>query len=184
MSKEIERQFVTEREPNLGDLCDALDARGDKGYMLYTEDQFTAYLYTEPAQVRIRKADGLDTTKCYLTVKGTYMNLTTRTEVEMEITEEQYEEILALIGKNPVHKKCVVMEIGDRKFNFSTVDPGMDTSFTFAEVEFPSEEAAAAFTWPFPNLKYTEVTGGMNTDTPVWKSMSMPLYWATTRLNK
>ncbi|MCM1233548.1 MAG: hypothetical protein NC489_25820 [Ruminococcus flavefaciens] len=191
MSKEIERQFAMERDLVFSDMENALNTIAEKSgksckiTAKYTEDQYTSYLYTDPVQIRVRKVCTGKKTRYETTVKGGYETKTTRTEVNVRINEEQYNAILSLIGDHkPIHKACTVVKYDGYEINISTVDPGEDTSFTFAEVEFASEEEAAAFVWPFTDIEVTEVTGGVNSGAPVGKSMSMPDYWVKTRLGK
>lgn len=191
MAKEIERQFALDREPTSGDLINELERLNkDKGpakiTMKYAEDQYTSYLYTGPIQVRVRKIVRGDRAPMYrLTIKGGYEKRTTRTEVETWITKAQYEDIMALIGNvEPIHKKCLIIRIDKSlDINVSTVDPGKDTSFTFAEVEFDSEEKAEKFEWPFKGIKAYDVTGRTN-NSEIGKSMSMPEYWEKVHLQK
>lgn len=184
MNKEIERQFALDRELVAGDVWEALEQTGQKIVAKYVEDQYTSYLYSSYPQVRIRKTTQGRKTTYALTIKGDYETPTTRTEVETKLTEEQYNALLYTTTQHePIHKKCIVVEVGGRHINISTVDPGSETSFTFAEVEFPTEQEAASFEWPFPSLRAIEVTGGKNGVNP-GKSMSMPEYWERTRIMK
>lgn len=193
MAKEIERQFALDGEPTSEQIItELMRLNNETGFtgeitMKYTEDQYTSYLYTGPVQVRVRKIVRGNRKPIYrLTIKGGYEKRTTRTEVETNITEEQYEEILSIIGNDvePIRKRCVILRVGKkgRDINISTVDPGKDTSFTFAEVEFDSEKEAEEFEWPLKGIKAYDVTG--RTGVNPGKSMSMTEYWEKVHLSK
>lgn len=182
MAKEIEKQFALGREIGPEDILEVFEERGEKCTMEYVEDQYTSYLCTGPNEVRIRSIHTGKKVEYYLTIKSPYETLVSRTEVEMPITEEQYREINSIIKRTPIHKKCIQINIGDLSMLMSVVDPGTNTSFVFAEIEFDSVGEALRFEWPFKTVEATDVSG--KTDLKPGKSMSMPEYWERYRANE
>lgn len=180
--KEIERQFALERDISPTDIEELVNAGHNLSARRFDEEQYSSYLYTEPVQVRIRKVCKDGHNYHYLTIKGQYEKLTTRTEIEVPITKEYYDAISSLIGKEPIRKVCMVINVDGTDIVVSTVDPFTPTSFVFAEAEFSSEEEAAKFEWPFPNVGAVEVTGRQCVNPG--KSMSMTDYWSRYRLGQ
>lgn len=99
----------------------------------------------------------------------------TRFESETPIKEKFFNEMIEFTGKEPIKKVHYHYADGDRTIEVSIVDPGKPSSFLYAEVEFNSEEEAAAYVWPYPEILIEEVT-----DNPWYK---MKNYWFRTRLN-
>lgn len=91
-----------------------------------------------------------------------------RTEIQMEITQEQLEKLQSAIDRVPIVKDYRIYPmapnlIGVGQLEISQVDPGSETSFMYAEVEFSDKTTAMAFGLPeklFPkDTTITEVTG-------------------------
>lgn len=155
---EIERKFLIDKFPDLTEIASAQVCQG--------------YLSTAPV-VRIRKAvlpDGGE--KYEMTVKG--KGTLVRTEVNIPITAEQYEEMAGLLKREPIRKDYHVYELPDGlKLECSIVDSGTESEFMYAEVEFDSVEAANAFVPP-------EYLGREVTEDP---SFSMNSYWINGKMN-
>lgn len=103
-----------------------------------------------------------------------------REEAEIKLTDKQIVKLLSHVeGGPPIIKKFFIAEIpghSDLILHFSQVDPDLDSSFFYAEVEFPSEGEAAAFQMPANLADYVirEVTNE--------KSWQMKNYWRRTRM--
>lgn len=155
---EIERQFLIEKFPDLPEV--------------YSAQVWQGYLSTAPV-VRIRKFSSPDGGDRYeLTVKG--KGTLVRAEVNIPIDAAQYEEMSGLLKKVPIHKDYHVYELSDGlKLECSAVDAGTDHGFMYAEVEFPSVEAANQFVPPpFLGREVTEA-----------RDFSMSNYWIKGRLD-
>ena len=114
------------------------------------------YLYTDPNEVRIRKSVEEDTghTRYRLCIKSG--GDLSRTEVETELTEGQFQELCGLLepGRALIHKDYRAYRLEDGlTLECSIVDEG---AFSYAEVEFDSEEAAKA--WQPPAFLGRETT--------------------------
>lgn len=131
---------------------------------------YQAYLSFDP-EVRIRRAvqDGRDIA-CSLTVKSG--DGLVRREVRLELSRAQFDALSELIEQPFITKDYRVYQLpGGLELECSLVDKGMRSEFMYAEIEFPSEEAAARFT-PLPFLKQ-EIT-----ENPTYR---MKNYWQSTR---
>ena len=72
----------------------------------------------------------------------------TRDEVEVRISKEQYDILLAMANGEPIVKQMKKYRLPDgRTLECSKVDPdmGVGISFMYAEVEFDDEESAKNF---------------------------------------
>lgn len=148
---EIERKFLISDFPDLPLLR---QAEMDQGY-----------LCTHPV-VRIRRSVFADHTTYVLCFKG--KGTLARQEIEMPLTQEQYEQLCDLLPKDPVKKIFRVYQLPDgRHLECSIVDPGCPTSFLYAEVEFPSIKEALS--WQPPAFLGKEMT-----EDP---SFTMGAYW-------
>jgi CYTH domain-containing protein len=129
---EIERKFLINGFPELKPIrC----AETEQGYLCH-----------EPV-VRIRRSSsgGVDKYKLCFKGKGTLV----RTEMEMDLTAEQYAQLYDLLPEATVKKEFRTYALDNGLvLECSHVDPGEETSFFYAEVEFPSEEAAQNFVPP------------------------------------
>lgn len=129
---EIERKFLIHGFPDLEPLrcCET-----EQGYLCH-----------EPV-VRIRRSSEGEQHRYKLCFKG--KGTLVRTEMEMDLTREQYDQLYDLLPEATVKKEFRTYALdGGYTLECSHVDPGESTSFFYAEVEFPSEEAAAAFEPP------------------------------------
>lgn len=152
---------------------------------------YQAYVSVKPV-VRIREqgvpcGGAAGTGSDYrMTVKG--KGSIAREEIEFPITAEQYRDILRAIGDPaPIRKddyyydltgRCDESVLADPSegLRVDIVDPGTPDSFLYAEVEFQTEEAARAFTFPFPECAAVDVS-----EEAAWK---MNNYWARTRMKE
>lgn len=118
------------------------------------------YIAFEPNTVRLRLLRRGDGGEHYtLTVKsaGTLV----RSEAEVEISPEQYETLRKLCAAPPATKRYRTYTLpGGERLEVSLVDEGEAGAFYYAEVEFGSAEAAAAFVPPaFLGREVTEEPG-------------------------
>lgn len=140
---EIERKFWLEHVPEHLPLVRRLQV-------------WQGYLYTDPAEVRIRRGRDEDTGREYYELCIKSQGDLSRHEVETELTREQFEELCLLLepGCPLIHKdyRAYALE-GGLVLECSIVDDG---AFAYAEVEFDSEEAANA--WQPPDFLGRETT--------------------------
>lgn len=153
---EIERKFWIESLPDLPE-----ERRSDV---------YQGYLCTEPVELRIRKRveQGGCNSVYQLCVKS--IGKLSRHEVETELTREQFEELEGMLDKPLIHKEYHAYRLSDgHLLECSIVDEGV---FSYAEVEFESEEAALAWQ-PLPCLgkETTYETGVSMRD--YWKERSV-----------
>lgn len=130
---EIERKFL-------------LDAFPDGLPLLESSIVWQGYLSTEPV-VRIRKKerDGQCSYRLCFKSAGTLV----RTEVEMDITEDQYTALAGMLAVAPVRKDFRVYALPDgKRLECSLVDGDTAYAFYYAEVEFGSVDEANAFVPP------------------------------------
>lgn len=120
-----------------------------------------SYLQLEP-EIRVRKKhtelsnrrEIALVDRYYLTFKSN--GGLSRIEVEKEITDREYEELLRLfsVTQTPINKLQYVMTVkdaetgGDYKAELNFVDKGTANEFVYVEVEFSSEKEAKAFKAP------------------------------------
>ena len=136
-NKEIERKWDMDAFPALA--------------MESEEVQVQGYLSFEPATVRIRKVllsgGGKESARYYLTIKG--KGTIERTEVELPLDEKQFEALWPLLAAPGASKRLRRYRLPDgHQLECSVVDEGEAGAFYYAEVEFESEAAAAAFVVP------------------------------------
>lgn len=134
---------------------------------------FQGYVSIDP-EVRIRSYEVLEGEdaghKDYkLTIKGN--GSLSRKEIETYINEDFFYGVAAFIGLPLIHKDYRKYILGGHILECSIVDSGADTSFIYGEVEFPSEEAAKAYDWPFDGA----------VDVTLDDSFKMKNYWNRTR---
>ncbi len=154
---EIERKFL-------------IDAFPDDLPLLHIQRVYQAYLSLEP-EVRLRRAeqDGQDAARSLTTKSGSGL---VRREVRIDLSREQFDALAELIPQPFISKDYRVYRLpGGLELECSLVDEGTDTAFLYAEIEFPSVEAAKAFP-PLPLFKQ-EVT-----ENPAYR---MNRYWKDTR---
>ena len=154
---EIERKFLIDAFPANLPL--------KREYQVYQ-----AYLSLDP-EVRIRRYEknGLDSAY-FLTIKsGSGL---VRREVEFEISREQFYALAEMISLPFVSKEFRVYQLPNGlELECSLVDAGTRSEFMYAEIEFPSAEAAGQFS-PLPFFKQ-EIT-----ENPAYR---MKNYWQSTR---
>ena len=131
---EIERKYLVEGFPN--DLELISEVYIEQGYVTFSPE------------VRIRKAVVKSTgeEEYYLTIKGD--GDLSRSEIETAISKEFYEDTANFLGSEVVRKDYKKYRLGSWELEVSHVDAGKDWEFYYAEIEFPSEEAANAFEAP------------------------------------
>lgn len=154
---EIERKFL-------------IDAFPDDLPLLHIQRVYQAYLSLEP-EVRLRRAeqDGQDAARSLTIKSGSGL---VRREVRIDLSREQFDALAELIPQPFISKDYRVYRLpGGLELECSLVDEGTDTAFLYAEIEFPSVEAAKAFP-PLPLFKQ-EVT-----ENPAYR---MNRYWKDTR---
>lgn len=160
---EIERKFLITKFPTSLPLLEEFQT-------------YQAYLSIDP-EVRIRRnvKDGKDV-NWYLAVKsgGTL----SRTEVEVDITPEEFYALARLIESPFILKDHKIYQLGDQLvLHASQVDNGSPHSFMYAEIEYPTVGEALesdGISWiPVP---VKEVTNDPH--------YSMKNYWKRTRLEE
>ncbi|MBQ3090107.1 MAG: hypothetical protein IJD21_06090 [Oscillospiraceae bacterium] len=135
---EIERKFWLDRFPE--DLP-------EKKHL----ETWQGYLYTDPNEVRIRRSLNVITGEEYFRLCVKSDGTLKRHEVETPLSKEQFEELCLLLeeGKPLIHKDQRVYDLGGGlELECSVVDGGV---FSYAEVEFATEQQADAWT-PHPAL--------------------------------
>ena len=123
------------------------------------------YLCTDPVvRIRSKEQDGRTTYRLCFKGEGRLV----RQETELDLTAEQFAELQNLLRAPMVRKDFrVYAPPGGERLECSLVDG----AFFYAEVEFPTVEAARAFTPPaFLGREVTEEEG-----------FSMSDYWKTRR---
>lgn len=120
-----------------------------------------SYLQLEP-EIRVRKRNIEMPNRRILALADHYY-LTfksngdlSRIEVEKEISEDEYKELLQLfkVTQEPINKLQYIMTVNDiitgksYKAELNIVDEGTKNEFSYIEIEFNSEEEAKSFTAP------------------------------------
>ena len=128
------------------------------------------YIATAPV-VRIRT----DGARCVLCFKG--KGTLAREEIETDIDAETFRRLEAFIGKPLVSKDYRVYALPDgRRLEVSLVDAGRPTAFFYAEVEFPTVEAARSW-----RPEAVGLAAYLNDDVTDQPGQSMGAYWEQTR---
>ncbi|MCI7473238.1 MAG: hypothetical protein MSB10_06100 [Clostridiales bacterium] len=99
-----------------------------------------------------------------------------REEIEVAVDQERYQRLKAMLGKPMIWKEQRRYPLpSGLTLEVNSVDPSLETGFFYAEVEFPDEASALAWTPPEDLKAYLtqEVTGQL--------SESMAAYWERTR---
>lgn len=138
---EIERKFLIDRFPD--DLP-----------LLRKSVMRQGYLSTRPV-VRIRSEESAGETSYILCIKG--RGTLVREEIELPIDAETFGRLEAIIDAPLIHKEHRIYELpGGEHLECNLVDGW----YWYAEVEFPTEEAAGAFISPaFLKREVTEESG-------------------------
>lgn len=101
-----------------------------------------------------------------------------RRELEFPLEAEEFAQLKDFIALPFIRKEQRRYDlVGGLTLEVNAVDPGTDTAFFYAEVEFPDESAAQ--TWAVPAELADYLTNEV-TDQP---AENMAAYWARTRLN-
>lgn len=105
-----------------------------------------SYLCTEPT-VRLRRTRTKDGETLILCFKG--KGTLAREEIELPLEPDIYDRLTTLLPMPPVVKLFRTYLLPDgQTLECSLVDPGADTAFYYAEVEFATVEEALAFLPP------------------------------------
>lgn len=128
---EIERKWVLEAPPRWP--ADHVERRVEQGYVALDD---------EGAEVRVRRADD----ELTLTVKSAPGVV--RVEEELSLTEAQFESLWELTRGRRVVKTRHLVPVDDGLTAEVDVYEGALSGLVTVEVEFPSEEASAAFSPP------------------------------------
>ena len=154
---EIERKFLLDSFPT--------DLPLKEEFQVYQ-----AYLSINP-EVRIRRneKDGKDTAY-YLAIKSSGDMVCK--EVEIPISKDHFYALAEMAVQPFIKKDFRIYQLpNDLLLECSHVDKGLDTEFMYAEVEFPSVQAAKAFDL-LPNF-----TADVTSDS----SYKMKNFWKATR---
>ena len=128
---EIERKFLVQRVP--ADLGSLSHREIDQGYLAVTD---------EGVEVRVRRSGA----ECYLTIKSGAGRV--RVEEEIEIDERRFRSLWALTEGRRLTKVRYRLPLGEGVCLELDVYAGALQGLTTAEIEFGSEEEAAAFVPP------------------------------------
>ena len=156
---EIERKWHMERAP---ELPPRRHTRMSQSYLSLTPE------------VRIRKYEDLmggAPERYDLTIKSE--GTIAREEIIKPLSAEEYEILLCMTGGcPPIVKDHRTYDYAGYELEFSTVDAGRGSGFTYAEVEFPTLEEARAF----------EPPAWFGEETTEQQGFRMKSYWKKTRL--
>lgn len=154
---EIERKFLIEKFPEGLPLVEQAIVK-------------QSYLSTNP-ELRIRQiTTGQDQDKYLLTIKSD--GLLARSEVNLDLSESQYQELIQNVTAEPIVKDYRVYLLPDnRLLECSLVDDDKLSRFMYAEVEFSSIQEANIFKKP-------DCLGAEVTFSPLYK---MKNYWKNNR---
>ncbi|MGN8898061.1 CYTH domain-containing protein [Flavonifractor sp. HCP28S3_F3] len=132
------------------------------------------YFATRPA-VRVRR-EALEGGPCQYIVCFKGKGGLVREEIELPVTEAQYQALAGMLNGPMIQKEQRRYPLpGGLTLEVNQVDKDLDTGFFYAEVEFPDEETAQAWTPP------TELTAYLSRETTGQPGESMAAYWARTR---
>lgn len=135
------------------------------------------YVSVEPT-VRIRQESLMGGDTRYILCFKNRGNGLTRKETEFPIQKDQFEEIEDIISLPLVPKLRRTYTLPDgHHLEVNMVDQGAPTAFSYAEIEFPSEEEANAFDPASVGLQ--DYLNNEVTHTP---GQTMGAYWRRTRL--
>lgn len=154
---EIERKFLLDSFPT--------DLPLKEEFQVYQ-----AYLSIAP-EVRIRRneKDGKDTAY-YLAIKSSGEMI--RKEVEIPISKDHFYALAEMVSRPFITKDFRIYLLPNNLLlECSHVDKGRDTEFMYAEVEFPSVQAAEAF----------ELLPNFTADVTNDSSYKMKNFWKRTR---
>lgn len=155
---EIERKFFIDGFPN--------------GLPLLQEVELEqGYLSIEP-EIRLHRAKDIKTNEVeyWLTLKGN--GGLVRTEDKTRIEEDFYFRAVEFLQVPMIQKEYKCYQLGAWILEVTHVDPETSNAFFYAEIEFPTEEAACAF--QVPEYLGKEIT--------LEEEYKMKNYWKRTRL--
>ena len=141
-----------------------------------------AYISTNPV-IRIRSKEDFQeekSKKYILTIKS--KGLMTRQEYEMQISKEEYENLLHKVEGNLIQKKRYLIPVSHGYTLELDVFEGIFSGLIIGEIEYPTEEAAKKYTPS--NLEFEEVTFDNTFHNSTLSSMSKEkIYDLFARLN-
>lgn len=149
--------------------------------LLYTHVMRQGYLHTQAPVVRIREEakQGGDTRYVMCIKSGGRL---ARQEVEFDIEKEKFDEIERLIDKPLIEKTRRTYQLPDGlKLEVNHVDEGLPSEFWYAEVEFPSIQAAKNWDPADVGEGFARWLGEDVTQQP---GQSMAEFWRQTRLGE
>lgn len=153
---EIERKFMMDGFPDLPEKSRSLMYQG--------------YLSLEPT-VRIRSKENEKGRDYKLCIKGE--GTLAREEIELPLEEPVFQRLAGLLKAPMIRKEHRTYALPDGLvLECSLVDEGLPTAFYYAEIEFPTLEAARAFVPP----------AYLGRDVTEEKQYYMGAYWERTRL--
>lgn len=164
---EIERKFLMTGFLNKSDFNKIIEGFYKQFYLSISPE----VRFREDSQLFDKKLDFWTTS--YLQEIKSSGNLSRR-EIPIGINSEQYEEVLKIVNKSPIHKYYKIYKFGNRNFAVCHVD----NEWFYGEIEFDTEEEANA--WVIPEKLKPYITKEVTYD-PNYK---MKNYWKRTRLNK
>lgn len=170
---EVERKFIMLRTPDLP----ILERHVVRQAYLYVDDN---------VEIRITVRYDADTydsmwprvNKAKLTIK--VGNGLCRQETELYLTQDQILTMAAAVPNSLfITKHFTIFDLGNGlKFEFSAVDPGLETGFLYGEIEFPSIEVANGYNLP------NAITSVMDGEVTGENAYQMKNYWRRTRLGQ
>ncbi len=143
-----------------------------------TEFMRQGYVTTDPT-VRIREEAQTDGRTAYILCFKSHGKLS-RTEIEMEIPKDKFDALEELISYPLIPKERRTYDLPDGyALEVNHVDEGLPSEFWYAEVEYPTEEAA--YIWDPADSGLTDYLTDDVTNEP---GQSMAAYWNETRVPK
>lgn len=131
-----------------------------------------AYISTKPV-IRVRKrgfitANHMDNVKYILTIKGSGM--LTRQEYELDLSEEEYNNLLSKVDGNIITKRRYVIPLDSVLKLELDIFEGSFEGLIMGEIEFPNEEASKKYNPP--EYLFREVTFDTRFHNSTMSSMS------------
>jgi len=173
---EIERKWMVSGWPE-----DAVE--GFTPQPLYTETQEQGYLHVNVPVVRIRREERVEHPACCALPVVKYVlcfksaGRLAREEIELEIPEEKFLELKAMIGKPLIEKIRRAYPLPDGHIlEVNLVDRQLPSRFLYAEIEYGSIEEARG--WDPSAAGLGEYLSDDVTEQP---GQSMSAYWLQTR---
>ena len=129
---EIERKFLMENFPDLPELERAEVKQG--------------YLGISPeVRIRSKRVDEIETYRLCFKGEGDLI----REEIELDLDKATFDRLKLLLPKPMICKDYRIYRLENGlRLECSRVDPGSDTEFYYAEVEFQNQQQAEAFCPP------------------------------------